>query len=207
MRPKSSGIFARKHALTDTQNEAVTFDVTDQPSVSNSAGTPSRPFSLRFRLILLATLVLVVALGLVGAALNSANYRGAVSSLQARMESYVYLVLAAVEMDESGTLQVQDELGDPRLSQPGSGIYVHVQGSEQQWNSPSALGLSLPELPEAAAGQVLIREPAGEQQYFSLQYGVAWELEDGSVRPVTVSVLVDAGEIEQLMMKRIQSNE
>jgi two-component system sensor histidine kinase PhoQ len=171
--------------------------VVDPLPVPDNASAPPRPFSLRFRLILLATLVLVVALGLVGAALNSANYRSAVSSLQARMESYVYLVLAAVEMDESGALQVQDELGDPRLSQPGSGIYVHVHGSGQQWNSPSALGLSLPELPEAAAGQVLFREPAGEQQYFSLQFGVAWELEDGSVRPVTVSVLVDAGEIEQ----------
>jgi len=171
--------------------------VPEQPPVTKKSDAPPRPFSLRFRLILLATLVLVVALGLVGAALNSANYRSAVSSLQARMESYVYLVLAAVEMDESGTLQVQDEPGDPRLSQPGSGIYVHVQGSEQYWNSPSALGLRLPEQPEAAAGQVFFREPAGEQEYFSLRYGVAWELEDGSVRPVTVSVLVDPGEIAQ----------
>ena len=169
----------------------------EQPSALKKPRVPPRPFSLRFRLILLATLVLVVALGLVGMALNSANYRSAVSSLQARMESYVYLVLAAAEMDESGALQVQDELGDPRLSQPGSGIFVHVQGSEQQWNSPSALGLSLPELAAAAAGQVVFREPTSEQQYFSLQYGVAWELEDESVRPVTVSVLVDAGEIAQ----------
>jgi len=171
--------------------------VADQPPVLNNDGAPLRPFSLRFRLTLLATLVLVVALGLVGAALNSANYRSAVSSLQARMESYVYLVLAAVEMDESGALQVPEELGDPRLSQPGSGIYVHVHGSEQLWNSPSALGLSLPELPQIVAGHVFFQEPAGEHPYFSLQYGIAWELEDGSVRPVTVSVLVDAGEIEQ----------
>jgi two-component system sensor histidine kinase PhoQ len=171
--------------------------VPEQPPVTQKSDAPPRPFSLRFRLILLATLVLVVALGLVGVALNSANYRSAVSSLQARMESYVYLVLAAVEMDESGALQVQDEPGDPRLNQPGSGIYVHVQGSEQYWNSPSALGLRLPEQPEAAAGQVLFREPAGEQEYFSLRYGVAWELEDGSIRPVTVSVLVDPSEIAQ----------
>ena len=85
----------------------------EQPPVTKKSVTPPRPFSLRFRLILLATLVLVVALGLVGMALNSANYRSTVSSLQARMESYVYLVLAAVEMDESGALHVQDELGDP----------------------------------------------------------------------------------------------
>ena len=58
-----------------------------------------RSFSLLSRLVLVSTLVLVIALGLVGFALNAANYRGAVSSLQARMESYVYLVLAAMEVE------------------------------------------------------------------------------------------------------------
>jgi len=169
----------------------------EQSLVSIETNTTSRPFSLRLRLVLLATLVLVVALGLVGTALNSANYQGAVSSLQARMESYVYLVLAAVELDESGAIQVQDELGDPRLSQPGSGIYVHVHGSEKHWNSPSALGLRLPELPQILAGHVFFREPGAERQYFSLQYGVGWQLADGNIQPLTVSVLVDAGEIEQ----------
>ena len=158
---------------------------------------PPRPFSLRFRLILLATLVQVVALGLVGMALTSANYRSAVSSLQARMESYVYLVLAAIEMDDSGVFQVQGELGDPRLSQPGSGIYVHAQGSDTHWSSPSALGIELPEQPRADAGQVIFHEPDNAQQFFSLRYGVSWQLADGSIRPVTLSVLVNAGEIEQ----------
>ncbi len=169
----------------------------EQPSISHGSATPRRPFSLRFRLVLLATLVLVIALGLVGAALNSANYRGAVSSLQVRMESYVYLVLAAVEMDENGSLQVQDELGDPRLNQPGSGIYVHVQGSDAHWDSPSALGLRLPEPPRVAAGQLLFQEPGKDRDWFSLQYGVSWQMEDGSIRPVTVTILVDASEIEQ----------
>jgi two-component system sensor histidine kinase PhoQ len=156
-----------------------------------------RPFSLRFRLILLATLIMIVALGLVGAALDSANYRGAVSSLQARMESYVYLVLAAIDVDEKGTFQVPGDLGDPRLARPGSGIYVQVRGASDRWNSPSALGLKLPELPAAATGQRLFTEPDGEPAYFSMQYGVSWQLEDNSVQPVSITVLVDAAEIEQ----------
>ena len=182
---------------THLPNQPLNTDVIDQNSVPKNTGRKPRPFSLRLRLILMATLVLVVALGLVGTALNSANYRSVVSSLQARMESYVYLVLAAVEMDESGTLMVEGELGDPRLSQPGSGIYVHVHGSEMHWDSPSTLGLRLAEPPPAVSGQVLFREPDDEQAYFLLQYGVSWQLENNSVRPVTVSVLVDAGEIGQ----------
>ena len=98
-----------------------------QDSPHNGEISP-RHFSLRVRLVLLATLVLLVALGLVGVALNSANERSAVSYLQARMESYVYLVLAAADADASGRLTIQQDLGDPRLSQPGSGIYVHVRG-------------------------------------------------------------------------------
>ena len=78
-------------------------------------------FSLRNRLVLVATLVLVIALGLVGFALNAANYRGAVSSLQTRMESYVYLVLAAIEVSEDGRVVLEGDFGDPRLMRPASG--------------------------------------------------------------------------------------
>ena len=77
-----------------------------------------RPFSLRNRLLLSAVLVLVIALGLVGVALDAAHYRAAVSSLQARMESYVYLVLAAMEVDAAGSLRVDSDFADPRLMQP-----------------------------------------------------------------------------------------
>ena len=70
-------------------------------------------------MVLLATLVLLVALGLVGIALNAANERSALSSLQARMESYVYLVLAAAETDQSGHLLIQPDLGDPPAQSTG----------------------------------------------------------------------------------------
>jgi hypothetical protein len=98
-------------------------------------GWQSRPFSLRWRMSLIASGILVLALGLVGYALAAANQRGAVSTLQSRMESYVYLVLAAAEVDRAGRLQLGQDLGDPRLSQPGSLRPVH--GLDQHWNSPS----------------------------------------------------------------------
>ncbi|MFC1605433.1 hypothetical protein ACFL33_01050 [Pseudomonadota bacterium] len=78
-----------------------------------------RSFSLRNRLIGVGTLVLVVALGLVGLALNAANHRSAVSALETRMESYVYLVLAAMEVDADGRLSVEENFADPRLVQRG----------------------------------------------------------------------------------------
>jgi two-component system sensor histidine kinase PhoQ len=156
-----------------------------------------RSYSLRKRLIIIATLVLVIALGLVGVALNSANYRGAVSALETRMESYVYQVLAAMEVEPSGQLVVEEDFTDPRLLQPASGLYIRIQGDKEQWNSRSSLGVQLPGLEMAEAGAVHFVEPAGDNRFFTFQYGVGWQLENESIQPFTVSVLVDAGEIEQ----------
>ena len=169
----------------------------DDPPASSAGPHQPRPFSLRSRLILLAALVLVLALGLVGLALNEANYRGAVTSLQVRMESYVYLVLAAMEVDASGQVTIAEDLADPRLSQPGSGLYVLVRGSQARWNSASTLGVELTEPPPAQAGDFVFAEAEDGDGFFSYRYCVGWQLDDGSIEPVTLTVLVDAVEIRQ----------
>ena len=126
-----------------------------------------RSFSLRNRLALAGTLVLIIALGAVGLALNAANERGAVSSLQARMESYVYLVLAAMEVDGNGRLRMEAEFADPRLNQPSSGVYVQVQGRADRWTSPSSLGLQWPDRNDVTPGQGVFTEPARGIDFFS----------------------------------------
>jgi len=152
-------------------------------------------------MVLLATLVLLVALGLVGIALNAANERSAISSLQARMESYVYLVLAAAETDEAGRLVIQPDLGDPRLNRPGSGIYVHIHGEAagkgNHWSSPSALGLQLPEFGQIATGSNRFSEPLNGHGFFQFQYGVSFLNEEGRETPFTVNILVDSIEIQR----------
>jgi two-component system sensor histidine kinase PhoQ len=154
-------------------------------------------FSLRNRLVLAATLVLIIALGLVGFALNAANYRGAVSSLRTRMESYVYLVLAAMEVSETGSLEMDEDFTDPRLTQPSSGIYIQVKSSDERWISASSLGLQWPQKEPARPGQIAFTEPGEGSKFFTLLYGIGWQLADGSIEPFTVSVLVDEGEISQ----------
>jgi two-component system sensor histidine kinase PhoQ len=174
--------------------------VSESSELPRGGGKSQRPFSLRLRLVLLATLVLVVALGLVGIALNAANERSAVSALQGRMESSVYLVLAAAEVNDAGRLVMQPDLGDPRLSQPGSGIYVHLHGGVPEgvdhWSSPSALGLQLPELPRSPPGLSRFSEPSDDLAFFSFQYGVSFQSENGTVSPFTVNVLVDPDEVQ-----------
>ena len=141
-----------------------------EPATYREGGHSPRSFSLRFRLLVLASFILLIALGLVGLALNEANYRSTVSSLEARMESYVYLVLAAADVDTEDRLVMDSDLGDPRLSQPGSGIYAHIHGGDHHWNSPSALGLQLPEFPDVLTGRRQFSEPSPELPFFSMQY-------------------------------------
>jgi two-component system sensor histidine kinase PhoQ len=141
--------------------------------------------------------VLVIALGVVGAALNAANHRGAVSALQTRMESYVYLVLAAMEVDAGGRLAIDDDFADPRLVQPGSGVYVDVGGRDAHWQSRSALGQRLDVPGPLAAGSTAFEEPADRGGFYVLRYGIGWQLADGRIEPFTVTVLVDPAEVEQ----------
>jgi two-component system sensor histidine kinase PhoQ len=157
----------------------------------------ARPFSLRIRLIVLATVILMVALAAVGMALSAAHQRASVNALRERMESYVYLVLAASEVTPDGALVVDEDLGDPRLTQPGSGIYARVHYGREYWDTPSSLGVGLPELPELEAGETTFMEPTSTLDFFTFRYGIAWQLPDESVVPMTVSILVDAAALEE----------
>jgi two-component system sensor histidine kinase PhoQ len=167
-----------------------------RPDSTGPARAPARrPVSLRARLLLLAVVVLAVSLSLVGLALDAAFTRSSEADLGNQMETWVYLVLGATEVTESGAIQVQNDLGDPRLSQPASGIYVHVHGEVEDWNSPSSLGLDLPELPLVPPGENAFRTPETGDGYYIYQYGVAWELADASVLPFTISVRVEADKL------------
>ncbi len=155
------------------------------------------PVSLRLRLILLAALVVVISLGLVGLVLDAAFHDSSEADLRARMESLVYLVLTATEVGDGGSLSVQDDPGDPRLGQPGSGIYARVHGVQDQWASPSSLGVSLPALPSIEPGETRFLAPDAKIGFYTFRYGVAFELPDGRLLPVTVTILANPQEHEQ----------
>lgn len=166
--------------------------------LSGSSSRPARrPISLRRRLLLLAVLVLAVSLGLVGAALDAAYSRSSETELSNQMETWVYLVLGAIEVAADGRLTVEDDLGDPRLSQPATGIYVHVHGEVEHWSSPSSLGVELPELPAVQPGRSVFSRARSDEDFYIYQYGLAWEVADGNTQPFTVSVMVEGDRLGQ----------
>jgi len=141
---------------------------------------------------MLAILLLAVSLGLVGFALDAAFQKSSVAGLRSSMESLVYLVLAATDANDDGSLSVEDDPGDPRLGQPGSGIYALVHGDLTDWASPSSLAVNLPGLPPIDAGQSSFTLPTAENEFYTYRYGVRFELQDGRMLPVTVSIYVSS---------------
>ncbi len=167
----------------------------DKATTDSQRHAAPRPFSFRLRMGLAAGLILIMSLSLVGIALAAANQRSAEAVLRDRMQSWAYLILAASEPDAQGSIQVSEELGDPRLSQPGSRIYGLLQGEDQYWSSPSTLGAQLPNLALQRPGQINFTVPTKELTAYVYQLGLSWQLENGQIVPLTVSVLVAAEEI------------
>jgi two-component system sensor histidine kinase PhoQ len=102
-----------------------------------------------------------------------------------------------MDVAEDGRFEVDADFADPRLAQPGSGVYLQVQGGELRWQSRSALGQALPEPGLLEAGRSEFLEPADDLSFYSLRFGVGWQLDDDRIVPFTVAVRVDPAEIRQ----------
>lgn len=148
-----------------------------------------RPVSLRLRLVLLATITLIISLGLVGLALDAAYRRGAEASLSQQMDTWAYGVMAAMDVTDERNIVLSVQPADPLLLQPGSGVYALIDGQADRWRSASALGEELPEVPGMPAGETAFF-PAGDGDFFRSAFGLSWQLADDRFEPLTVSVIV-----------------
>lgn len=142
----------------------------------------TRPLSLQARSLTAAGIALVAFLGITFFALDRAFYDAAESSLQERLQGYMYAYLAASDTNRSGML-IPPEVGpDPRFDRPlRSGLYAgisgdHILGGKPEWRSPSANARQLPFDVELPRGSVSftgpLDSPVGE--LFVLSQGIDW---------------------------------
>ncbi len=111
--------------------------------------------SINGRLLLGSGAVLLGFLGVSGFALEKAFERSVRASAEARLQSQVYMLLSAAEMDPDDRLFLPERFPEPRLSTPESGLYAQVRsGGMAIWQSASISGLDLPEPPETIPGSV-----------------------------------------------------
>lgn len=157
-----------------------------------------RKYSLRNRLLLSATLVLFVFLGLMGVVLDHAFQRSAEQAVRERLLLHIYGLLAATE-EANGRLYLPEALQEPDFNRLGTGLYglvMDVRGDEL-WRSESAVDLSLP----ASARRMISRglvpgDPAFGYvanaqgvELFYLSYRVVWKGAGNMGTPYTFTVL------------------
>ena len=154
----------------------------------------SRGHSIRSRLLLGAALVLLAFLTGAGLAVQRANAESVRAAYFSRLQSTVYLLLAAAEVDSAGALVMPLEFAEPRLSLPGSGLYagVHNLPRNEQWQSASALGQQLtsplPFQRSLQAGQWRNETvEASGKAFLSVSYAVTWK---ASARNATLVLTV-----------------
>lgn len=152
--------------------------------------------SLQARLLLAASVVLVVFLGLTGLTLDRAFQNSARSALNERLQAYIYMVLGAVEIDAAGRLANLPELPDARFATPGSGLVASVSAAEGRllWRSPSSLGLDIPYPSASLPGEpryAALHTPDGASWYAE-SFLVSWETSPGNAHALTFHVAEDA---------------
>lgn len=102
--------------------------------------------SLRFRLLIAATVSVIAALALAGAGLAFLFEQHVVRRLEAELETHLRQLAAGVEMTPAGVLALSREPPDPRFHEPLSGLYWQAEAaggaplrSRSLWDTTLAL--------------------------------------------------------------------
>jgi two-component system sensor histidine kinase PhoQ len=133
--------------------------------------------SLQSRLLLVASLVLAGFLGATGLTLDQAFRVSATASMQGRLQSHVYALLAAAEEDGLGRMTPPRELPEPRFSKPDSGLYATIADHDGKilWLSHSLAGLDINMVSRQRPGERDYRRIGqDDMQLYVLSFGVAW---------------------------------
>jgi two-component system sensor histidine kinase PhoQ len=98
--------------------------------------------SLSGRLLASVSLLLILFFGITIAALDAVFRDLSQRSIGELLDAQLVALLAACEPDDHGNVQPAGALAEPRLRQPGSGLYAQIRtrNGKFTWRSPSLLG-------------------------------------------------------------------
>lgn len=132
--------------------------------------------SLNQRIILSATLVLVIFITLTAITLERAFVDSSESALRDTLTSQLYALMAVAEVENNNIIMPSNQL-DALLGLPASGIYAYITNSAEQilWQSSSALGAKPPQPNALTSGENNFTEiSVDNKNYYSFAYGVDW---------------------------------
>ncbi len=156
--------------------------------------------SLRTRLLLAVTCVLIVFIAGTGLALDHAVYERTFRAERDKLQGLLYAVLGAAELDANSVLTVAlAHLPEDRLAQPQSGLYAVLLDADAEvvWQSPS-LSFPAPTVMVPAVGQWWFQDVSktGFGPVFALSFGIRWLGEDAGGRRYTVVALEDRADFD-----------
>ncbi|MGH8242789.1 MAG: ATP-binding protein [Steroidobacteraceae bacterium] len=143
--------------------------------------------SLQSRLLLTLAALLVVGAAAAALALDSLYRKQGLRALEDVLDAQVIALISTAEIDTQGRLAPQN-LAEPRLATPGSGLYAEIVGSRGTWRSPSAVGSGLNLVAEPLPGERRLEqaELADGTPVLGLSLGIRWEPGEGEPRDFVV---------------------
>ena len=154
--------------------------------------------SLNFRIILSAAFVLVTFICLTAFALERAFFDSTESALRDTMNSQLYALMAAAEVEEQQIIMPSNEL-DALLGLPGSGIYAYISNQVGQtlWQSSSSLGIRLPKPRSLEIGvKQFEKAHIDNDDFYTAAYGVLWPTDTDSIA-LTFSITTDLSSFDK----------
>lgn len=148
--------------------------------------------SLNKRIILSATIVLVIFITLTAAALDRAFKNSLESGLRDNLTSQLYALMAAAEIEDNKIVMPSNQL-DILLGLPSSGVYAFVTDATEKihWRSSSALDATPPLPLSIKSGQrKLMKTTMASEEYYTLAYGVNWST-DSKTLALTFNIITD----------------
>ena len=149
--------------------------------------------SLNQRILLSATLVLVVFIAGIAVTLDRAFYDSALLGVQDRMYARILLLMGDAEIDNRGKLSMPSDLIDTKLSQPDSKTYAWIidQTKAAAWKSTSALNKKITTISPLKRGEKRFKQVIiGDAPHFIYSYNVTWVTRSGAY-PLTFNVVTD----------------
>ncbi|NOQ69977.1 MAG: GHKL domain-containing protein [Gammaproteobacteria bacterium] len=148
--------------------------------------------SLNRRIILSATLVLIIFITLTAVTLERAFIDSSESALRDTLTSQLYALMAVAEVENNNIIMPSNQL-DALLGLPASGIYAYITNSAEQilWQSSSALGAKPPQPTTLTSGDKYFNKiSVNNNDYYTFAYGVDWASETSSTA-LTFNIATD----------------
>ena len=148
--------------------------------------------SLNRRIILSASLVLLVFITLTAVTLERAFTESSESALRDTLRSQLFALMAAAEVDNDTVTMPSQELG-ALLGLPGSGLYAYISGSGGKilWQSSSVLSANPPPPVSLASAEKRFNQTDFDgHAYYTFAYGVDWLSDSGSMA-LTFNITTD----------------